>query len=275
MEFDIRKAIEKIENLPTFSQAGRRALAMLSEPHVNHDDLAVVIKSDQALTTKILSAVNSPVFGLTREIKNLGEALRFLGLDQARKMIFVATTHFLFGGTQDYQTWHHAILSGYIAEDLAGKTAVKINPNDAYLAGLLHDVGKTFIEKVVPLAYRQVLPSLTKEMGRLDAELSLFGLDHTEIGAMMLTHWNFNDQFVNAVAYHHAPVFAFSDPLGHLLWVTNQIAHFDDNLASDDAKISTRTFDFLGINSIEQMMLIKNKAKKDVQEFQKKLESLL
>ncbi len=275
MQFDIEKAIEKTENLPTFSQAGRRALAMLSEPNVNQDDLAVVIKSDQALTTKILSSVNSPVFGLSREIKYLGEALRFLGLSETRKMVFVATTHFLFGGTQDYQTWYHAILSGYIAEQLAERGNVKLNPNDAYLAGLLHDVGKTFIEKVVPFVYRQILPTLTEEMGRLNAELSLFGLDHTEIGAKMLSHWNFNQQFIDAIAYHHSPVFAFADPLGHLIWITNQIAHLDDHTASDDAKISHRTFTFLGMDSIQQMIEVKNKAKKEVDDFQKKLESLL
>ena len=215
MEFDIQKAIQKIENLPTFSQAGRRALAMLSEPNVNQDDLAIVIKSDQALTAKILSAVNSPIFGLYREIKNLNEALRFLGLNETRKMVFVATTHFLFGGTQDYKTWRHAILSATIAEQLSETCIEPINKNDAYLAGLLHDVGKTFIEKIVPVVYRQVLPSLTQEMGRLNAELSLFGMDHTEIGGIMLENWNFNEQLVNAVAYHHSPVFAFSDPLGH------------------------------------------------------------
>lgn len=275
MEFDIQKAIQKIENLPTFSQAGRRALAMLSEPNVNQDDLAIIIKSDQALTAKILAAVNSPVFSLQREISNLGEALRFLGLSETRKMVFVATTHFLFGGTQDYKTWQHAILSATIAEKLSETCIEQINKNDAYLAGLLHDVGKTFIEKIVPVVYRQVLPSLTQEMGRLNAELSLFGMDHTEIGGMMLDSWNFNEQFVNAVSYHHSPVFAFANPLGHLVWVTNQTAHLDDHEASDDGKITTRTIEFLGLHSINQLEDIKNKAQVEVDIFLKKMEALL
>jgi len=275
MEFDIQKAIQKIENLPTFSQAGRRALAMLSETNVSKDDLAVVIKSDQALTAKILSAVNSPVFGLYREIKNLNEALRFLGLNETRKMVFVATTHFLFGGTQDYKTWQHAILCAAIAETLSEICAERINKNNAYLAGLLHDGGKTFIEKIVPVVYRQVLPSLTKEMGRLNAELSLFGMDHTEIGGMMLEYWNFNDQFVNSVAYHHSPVFAFSDPLGHLIWITNQTAHIEDQAASDDAKITSRTIEFVGFNTFNQLVNIKDQAQKEVDAFLKKLEALL
>ncbi len=275
MEFDIQKAIQKIENLPTFSQAGRRALTMLSEPNVNQDELAIVIKSDQALTAKILAAVNSPIFGLYREIKNLSEALRFLGLNETRKMVFVATTHFLFGGTQDYKTWRHAILSATIAERFSETCRENINKNDAYLTGLLHDVGKTFIEKIVPVVYRQVLPSLAQEMGRLNAELSLFGMDHTEIGGMMLAYWNFNEQIVNAVSYHHAPVFAFADPLGQLVWVTNQTAHLDDRAASDDAKITPRTLEFLGLNSEHQLLTIKNHAEKEVDAFLKKLEGLL
>lgn len=275
MQFDINKEIQKVENLPTFSQAGRRALAMLSEEYVNQDDLAIIIKSDQALTTKILSAVNSPVFGTMREIKDLSEALRFLGLSETKKMVFVATTHFLFGGTQDYETWRHAILCGYIAEKLSKQCIEPINANDAYLCGLLHDIGKTFIEKVVPFVYRQVLPSLTEEMGRLNAELSLFGMDHTEIGGIMLEHWNFDDGFVNAISYHHSPVFAFSNPLGHLLWATNQIAHIDDGKASDDAKFTDRTLQFLGGKKITELIQIKNEAVKEVDEFQSKLESLL
>jgi len=275
MLFDLQTAIEKADNLPTFSMAGRKALAMLSEENVNLDELAMIIRSDQALTSKILRAVNSPAFGLYREIKLVDEALRYLGLVETKKLVFVATTHFLFGGTQDIETWRHAILTGYIAETLAEKIVPKINISDAYLIGLMHDIGKTFIEKVVPIVYRQVLPSLTEELGRLDAELSLFGIDHTEIGAQMLQFWNFDKHLCNAIAYHHSAVFAFSDPMGHLAWVANQVAHLADGRASDEAKITEKTFSFLNLKEISDLEKIRSESLKKVDDFQKKLEAIL
>jgi HD-like signal output (HDOD) protein len=109
----------------------------------------------------------------------------------------------------------------------------------------------------------------------LNAELSLFGVDHTEIGAKMLQFWNFDKHLCDAIAYHHSPIFAFSNPMGHLAWAANHVAHLTDGLASDDAKITEKTFRFLKLEKESDFEKIRSVSLQKVDDFQKKLEAIL
>lgn len=275
MEFDIRKAIERAENLPTFSITGQRALRLISEPNVDLQDLGQVISGDQSLTSKLLQVSNSTAFGLPRQVTKVAEALAYIGLDESRRIILVATTHFMFGGTQDFSTWHHAILTAYLAEGLARRSGLAISTHEAYLAGLLHDVGKTFIQKNVPFGYREVIGPLALKMGRLNAELSLFGMDHAEVGSLMMKRWNMVEGVRLAVQAHHNFLDAQRIPIAYAVRTANLIAHLGDKLCSEPNDLSERTIQAFGLQGENALQTLRDEMEKKVSEFQSKIAVLV
>lgn len=224
MAVDIARRINSGLKLPVFSLTSRKALFLLAQEDVWVQELAQVISGDQVLASNVIRLVNSASTGISRNITSVSEAITFIGLERTRSIIYAAEAQALFGNTQTIDDWRHAISCAYAAERIAAK--VGADKNAAFMSGLVHDIGKFYIGRTFPSEYDIVHDGvgLGEEIEQVEKEF--FGMNHAEVGGLLLKKWNFPQQVVDAVSSHciDDPGFA-GDILSQILIVANYIAH--------------------------------------------------
>lgn len=200
MAIDIARRINSGEKLPVFSLASRKALFMLAREEVRVPELAEVISSDQVLASSVLRLVNAAANALSRNITSVAEAIAYIGLERTRSVIYVAEAQALFGNTQSFESWNHALSAAYAAELIASR--VGGNTHDAFIVGLIHDIGKIFLERYYSAEYDTVLDQVSQGRDVKEAEMNSFGFNHAEVGALLLKKWKFPSHIVDAVSRH-------------------------------------------------------------------------
>lgn len=205
--------------LPVFPAAVFQALALGADVHVSFQALEKVISTDQVLAGEFIQAANSSRYYHAQSASTIRQAIVFLGLDATRRMLAAATFRPLVASAQLHLLWRHAVDTAHLMERLAWRSGT-VPQMEAFLAGLVHDVGRLVIEK---------LPSVAVMHRRLVAHGSdpvfadhvLFGCDHGEIGARVLETWDFPAGLVEAVRFHHSPE-RTSSLLASLLYLAEQ-----------------------------------------------------
>jgi putative nucleotidyltransferase with HDIG domain len=185
----------------------------LRDPDVSDQRVLGLLNQDVALSSTVLAVANSPFYGLPRRVESLHQALRVLGFDALRNLIYAATVQRMFKqgriceGFDAKCLWYHATTTGAGARRLALHLR-GVDPQRAFLAGLLHDVGHIVEIQLDRAAYCATLEMAARAEGAggagfLAAEREHFGADHTELGASALETWKFPDWAVAVVAGHH------------------------------------------------------------------------
>jgi putative nucleotidyltransferase with HDIG domain len=197
---DLDDAIKKLPVLPV---AAQRALRLLLQEDWNASDLESVAASDPALAAQLVNAANSWVYGSRHRIATLSHAVAYIGAGQAARILYAASIKPLFASRALHEVWHHSLDAAQFAHDL-GK-AVSIDPQEAFLAGLVHDIGRLAIA-ILPAEY-QTRSARLAEIGCEThlIERTLCGMSHAQIGAMALKVWGFPEHFIEAVEFHHQP----------------------------------------------------------------------
>ncbi len=212
------------ENLPLFSPVTHRALKLLKQDEVGIIELSNIILRDAALTASIIRVVNSPFYGFPRQISKIPEAISYIGLSDTKHIIYASIAHSLFGQGQSAKTWKHSVATAFIAEKISHHSSA--DPGEAYVAGLLHDIGKTFLQSRVAPRYYSVMASL-ENIDRdevLGSEQRVLGYDHAQIGEMLLRRWNFSENLIQAVGSHHFAIQP-DEVLCQVVALANQVAH--------------------------------------------------
>jgi len=220
-----------LRQIPPLPQVALRAMALIRDPESSRTALAQVLSLDQGMTGRFLSMVNSAYYGLSRRITSVDEAIGFLGYDRVNQAVVAASalpyiTRPLAAYALDgAMSWHHAVAVASGADFIARVRGLP--QTDAYVAGLLHDVGKLALD--ILLQRRSVWPTDTEDDGEAEAwtavERHTTGHDHAELGAAIVRSWNLPDRVVAAVGFHHAPSEAGEDlPFAALVHIANAAA---------------------------------------------------
>lgn len=195
--------------LPSFPQAALKLLEMVGDEDVSVKDVARVIESDPGIAAKVLEMVNAARFGLQRKITTLTEAVVFLGIDAIRKQCIGLTVFQGLFATSSSRTfnrlhfWRHSLSVAVLAMELAKKLQMP-NPEEAYVAGLLHDVGKIFLDLQGRRNYGELLHDAGSFQGTIvDLERKTLGLGHDDVGAYFCSLWGLPDSIILPVKYHH------------------------------------------------------------------------
>ncbi len=226
----VEKILEKIDYLPPFPLTVTRALQMLRNPGVTPEEIAEVIKIDQAIALNVLRLCNSSYFGLRRMITNLREAVVYIGLKKLKKiMILSGAQKYFDSGNSGYETQNGELWTHVLAVSiLAGKMGDKINVHDKdelFISALLHDIGKAVLNEFVLESYDEIMKMVEQnEMTFLEAEKNVFGLDHAEIGARILDKWKFSGEIISAVKKHHSPFEKDDSELDNIVRISDTLA---------------------------------------------------
>lgn len=221
--------IALVENIPPFPKVAQRVLTMLRDPDISVQELAKVIQFDQAITANVLKLCNAAYFGLSRKVSSLEEALVVLGQNALRDIIMTSSSsRFYKEDTQGYELgqgelWQHSIATAIIARILV-RHIPGVDAGVAYNAALLHDIGKVFLSSFVADEFRKILLKVVKEnCSFVAAEMEVLGMNHAELGGLILEKWNFAPEMITAVRQHHDPQVLGKDPLSALVALSNAL----------------------------------------------------
>ncbi len=182
----------------------------LDDPETNFEDLAAVIKTDPAMSVRLLKIVNSAFYGFDEKVDTLTHALNIVGTEQLTDLALAAIVTSKFQGIPrdliNMETfWMHSIGCGIAARKIAGHMP-GVEAEKMYLGGMLHDIGSLILFKESPEEAKKILLRC-KESGEslFKVEKEVLGYDHAEVGALLLTEWKLPDRLVEMVRYHHQP----------------------------------------------------------------------
>ncbi len=201
--------LEAIPRPPVTVQALEKVLA---DPDAGVIAVAAVISRDAALTARLLRVVNSSFFGVGRQVTRVDAAVNFMGVSLVRAIALAdgATRSFKVApDVLDLDEWNmHAVRVAASARDitLAMCPQDRSLADEAFLAGLLHDVGQVVMAGVAPAAWRELETLAISEATPInDLERRNDRVSHALVGAYLLSLWGLPSSVVEAVAFHHTP----------------------------------------------------------------------
>jgi HD-like signal output (HDOD) protein len=206
-----KKALLSLERVPALSPTATQLLGRLARRNCEVRELADMIERDPLLSAQILAIANSAAFGRAHQISSIKHAIAMIGLGAVRKFALAKSISNLFGKRKLAPSFSitrfnlHSVATGMFLELLAEVVPLE-DEEDAFLAGLFHDVGKLVIAVALPNEYEDILATsaLTGEP-LLEVERQLLQTDHAELSALAVDYWGLGEPIRAAAAYHHAP----------------------------------------------------------------------
>lgn len=211
-ESDIKRILN-LDNkkLPSFPQVAAKLLEVSKDETASLGDLSKIVETDPGISVRVLEIVNSAMYGLGRKVTALSEAVVFLGLDEIKKLAIGMTVFekmFKSGRGKEFNRllfWRHCLSVAVLSMEIAREIKYP-DPEEAYIAGLLHDVGKIFLDIRGRSNYDDFIRELSFSTDLvIEKERSTIGLGHDDIGAFFCSLWKLPEKLVMAVRYHHMP----------------------------------------------------------------------
>jgi putative nucleotidyltransferase with HDIG domain len=203
--------LAQIESLPTLSAVAVRLLELANDERSSGREVVRVIESDPSLSARLLALTRRANVGV--EAKTVQRAVVLLGLETVRNLVLSVQTFEAFphrreqSGTRfnRLEFWKHSLAVGCAAKLLAERCGGKpVRPEEAFICGLLHDIGKIAMDACFPKSYDRVIARVEDRAGCLaDVEREMFGLDHALAGSRLAAHWRLPAMITESVWLHH------------------------------------------------------------------------
>jgi HD-like signal output (HDOD) protein len=205
---------------------------LVDNPKTSAASLARLISTDQSLTAKILKLANSAYYGFPREISTVNMAIVVMGFNSVRDMglslsVFDAFKEVPGAASFDLsQFWEHSIGCGVAAKLLARRYHHRY-AGEAFVAGLLHDIGKVVLDQYLHADFLEIMKRTNDNVQTLDeAEMAVTGTSHGEIGGWLADKWRLPHVISESIRFHHSPWEATREPvLVALVSVANYLCH--------------------------------------------------
>lgn len=279
--FTIQEKREKTElvlsnvfNLPSVPALMIEINKLFEKPQVTNAELAKVIGRDQGIASKVLSIANSPFYGLPRKVSTIDFAIIIIGFQDIRNIVTALSMVEAFKNKSDKglnqkDFWLHSILTGLAAKKIAEDLGYR-SGSEAFVAGLIHDLGISVMHKYFHTAFMRIRQSSEEsQKGFIDCETSLLGMDHQEVGKFLAVRWNLPPALCDTILNHHCPVNAkenryltsvvhLADYLTHALGTGD--FYWDRNFGFDESVLETlalETMDRVGefLNNYREMLI--------------------
>jgi len=216
--------ISRIDAFPNIPSAAAKILSLLDDPDTSAEQIGEILRYDPGLTANLLKLTNSSYFGLPSKVGSVNQALVLLGWKKLAQLILSACTTAVMAkpvpgyDLQPGELWRHSIAVSVVAEGLSRELGVT-GVDEIFTAALLHDVGKLVLGDFIRDNTSSIDDESLREVSFEKVEQRLFGIDHAEIGARILSNWSFPETIITAVRWHHDPDAA--DPPNNLIDVVH------------------------------------------------------
>ncbi len=208
----VKRVVSNVRNLPTPPIVFHQIQKVINDPNVSAEQIASILAEDPAMSVKVLRLTNSAFYGLSREIESVKHAVIIVGLEAIKNLVLSASVLDMFKGKSiddDFQDkfWRHSLATAFGCRLLAKRLRDKcmVDPDSAFSAGLLHDVGKIVLVCFLDQEYREFKEARDNNKTAMDFEIEqeLFGFTHAEIGAFLTEQWKIPNKLTEAILYHH------------------------------------------------------------------------
>lgn len=244
-------------------------MSRLNNPDISIAEIEKYISMDPALVSYILRIVNSLIFGLREEVYSIRRGVTLIGMSNLKslltsysiRMMCKSITH----PEAQHYLWRHSLAVAVLSREISRAACSREEPQ-AYIVGLLHDVGKIVLYMREAKGFLESLEmGVARNMDFVMAEKRLYGYSHIEAGYFMMIKMGFPKMLKDVVLFHHDPEFASSDDM--LVWVVslaNELAHH----LYDNKNIDIRRYLEKVNLSEEQFRVVVQSAQLQVQQFQ-------
>lgn len=203
----VARLVAEIQELPTLPDIVNRVSQAANDPNSSAADLAEIIETDGSISAKLLKLANSPAFGFSRKISQIQHAIALLGFKETKLLVLSVVVLDYFAGNEEFDFrayWNHAFACASLARLICRKMKTS-EMETAFVAGLLHDVGKVALALKVPGKQKKAAMLCSeKGMTSLQAEEAVLGLTHAETGYLLGEHWFLPSNLTDAIRYHHS-----------------------------------------------------------------------
>jgi HD-like signal output (HDOD) protein len=231
----IKRITESIISLPTLPTVVSKMIELVDNPKTSAASLARLISADQALTARILKLANSAYYGFPREISTVNMAIVVIGFNTVKEMGLSLSVFEVFkdsGPDKSFDTaqfWQHCIGCGSAARLIARRFRYQFI-GEAFVAGLLHDIGKVILNQYMHDEFTAILTDVAENGALLDeAENAIAGATHSQIGGWLAEKWNLPRIIVDSINHHHDPWEAKIDTvLVAIVSLANYLCHISN-----------------------------------------------
>ena len=206
----LQDRLKQLNGLPPFPATHSVILKLAKSEDATSEDIAEKIKLDPSLLATVFKLVNSAGYGFNKKVDSLNFAVTLLGLEEVANLVMTAQIfqnlgdHVNGGGLDIQEFWKHSVGTAFVSRAIAKKLQTEID--SAFLAGMLHDLGKIVLDRCFSDFYTTVLEHV-QSGGRLilEAESDILGLTHSDVGGQLASEWKFAEYYTSAIRYHHRP----------------------------------------------------------------------
>lgn len=201
-------------DLPSVPATLARVIQITNSPDATAEQLAGAVMLDQSLATKVLRLANSAYLGRRTKAETITEAVVTLGFSSVRNLAASASVvdalfpKQMFQGFSWQDMWIHSVTCGLAAEAIYTRSSGGMSRSNesAFIAGLLHDVGKLILARALPQRFIQVVEACREyNFDMVRAENNIIGTNHAKVGGELSEQWEFPSKLQAGVAFHHAP----------------------------------------------------------------------
>lgn len=216
----IEKLVREVDELVSFPEVYLRLSELLEDPNATTQDIGKLLAQDPGLTLRVLKIANSPLYGLSRQVETVDNAVMVLGKRQIVEVVLATTVSKVIAGIPNdvYDMddfWSHSILCGIVTRELT-RLCRHVDIDFAFVAGLLHDVGQLVLFNRYPGQSRVALELVMdreRPVELFEAERKIFGFDHAVLAGRLLELWLLPERLRECVEFHHEPGLALNYPV--------------------------------------------------------------
>ena len=207
----IEPLFEKLGALCSLPGIAQKIIVVCEDENSDAQDLLEVVEEDAAIATQVLKFVNSAYWGIRGGVADLKTAVTVLGVNKVRNLALTASVGSRFNTTSAHayldpqRLWDHSVCVAGVARHVASRTGYA-QPEEAYMAGLLHDIGLLFIGQHLDQLVSRVFDRCEGGLPLCESERLVLAFDHAQLGAYVAWRSSLPDRLTLAIDYHHDPL---------------------------------------------------------------------
>jgi HD-like signal output (HDOD) protein len=225
---EILRTLRRADDLAMFPRVATRIREVVDNPETSLVDLEAAVSMDTTLSAQVLKLANSAFFGLPRSVASLKQALLILGFQATRDTTLAIATMSIGRGEDPTRLhiWQRSLRAAATAQLFSSK--IGWAGPEAFVAGMLHDIGTLILLELHPYLYEDILHFANSPSHLIETECTTFSFDHAQLGAAALERWHLPERTVNAVLRHHdiesAATITSANLPAALIWISAELA---------------------------------------------------
>ncbi len=231
IEKSVIDRINTLKDLPSLPHILVKLMEACNDENGSLGDIAGILTNDPSLCSKVLRLVNSAYYGLGKRVEGIDQAVAYLGTHAVKNIAVCSAVYQVFNagkrdGTFNLKVfWWHSLKCALLSRIFSGEMGYS-SPDEAFVAGLLHDIGKLVLWVNFSEKYTELLKKYANQPELLAAAEGRLGATHSQIGAWLLDRWKFQSFVADSALYHHEPLerITHAFPLAKIVYTADKLS---------------------------------------------------